>query len=198
MRQIKLFKDDEKAFGGTLMTTARGRMGCRPLNTGHSMHLVLRSTKAVGEWSFKKPKNERMIKIIIEKFSRKYGVNIFSLANVGNHLHFQIKLKNRFTYAPFIRAVTGSIAMAVTDSSRWNPLKSRPTKMRGAKKYSRKIAHVKDRFWDYRPFTRVVQGYRAFLRLKDYIQLNRLEGFGVRKEQGRFLLKMLSHQTSFG
>jgi putative transposase len=181
------------------MTTVRGRIGCRPLDTRHTMHLVLRSTKAVGNWSFKKSQNEQKIKIIIEKFSRKYGVNILSLANVGNHLHFQIKLSSRFTYAPFIRAVTGSIAMAVSNSSRWSPLKNRPNKNRrteGSPVNSK--ASVKDRFWDYRPFTRIVQGYRAFLKLKDYIELNRLEGFGVRKEQGRFLLKMLSYQVDFG
>jgi putative transposase len=198
MRQKELFKKNEKAFGGTLMTTVTGRIGCRPLHTRRTMHLVLRSTKAVGDWSFKKPKNEQRIKIIIEKFSKKYGIKILSLANVGNHLHFQIKLSNRFTYASFIRAVTGSIAMAVTNSSRWNPLKSRPTKIKGTKKSPHKIAQVKDRFWDYRPFTRIVKGFTAFLRLKDYIELNRLEGFGVRKEQGRFLIKMLSHQTDFG
>src|SRR4051812_1508681 len=101
------------------------------------MHLVLRSTKAKGEWSFKRAANEKKIQAILQRFSARYGVRVLSLANVGNHLHFQIRLTNRHTYRPFIRAITSAIAMAVTGASRWKPLKKEP----------------KDRFWDYRPFT---------------------------------------------
>jgi REP element-mobilizing transposase RayT len=176
MRQIKLFKDDEKAFGGSLMTTVKGRLGGRPLATRKTMHLILRSSQAHGDFSFKKPCHERKIKLIITKFSQKYGVKIYSLANVGNHLHFQIKLSNRHAYYAFIRAITSAIAMAVTGASRWNPIK-KSTKFKGS-------------FWDRRPITRVVIGKKAFLNLRDYILLNQLEGFGIDKNRGRFLIKM--------
>jgi hypothetical protein len=63
-----------------------------------------------------------------------------------------VKLANRHTYAPFIRAITGSIALAVTGRTRW-------TRVNGGEKTKR--------FWDYRPFTRIVQSLRAFLNLKD-------------------------------
>jgi REP element-mobilizing transposase RayT len=174
MKQKEFFKKGEKAFGGELMKSAKGRLGCRPISTKSTMHLILRSSKAKGDWSFKKIQNENKIKVVIQKFSRKYGVKILSLANVGNHLHFQIKLSNRRVYPSFIRAIAGSIAMAVTGSAKGKPFKK----------------CAKDRFWDYRPFTRIVAGLRDFLGLRDYIQLNQLEGFGVRKQEGRFLLKM--------
>jgi REP element-mobilizing transposase RayT len=108
------------------------------------------------------------IKRIISKFSQKYGIKILSMANVGNHLHFQIKLSNRNTFKPFIRAVTSAIAMAVTGVSKWNKLKE------------------KLKFWDRRPFTRVVKGFKAYLNLRDYIEINKLEGFGFQKPQARF------------
>ncbi len=137
------------------------------------MHLVLRSSKAKGDWSFRRPANKLKIRQIVTKFSEKYGIKILSLANVGNHLHFHIKLSNRYTYKCFIRAITAAIAMAVSGTSRWNPLKKEP----------------KDRFWDYRPFTRVIIGFRAFLNLRDYIEINELEGFGFQRPQAKFFLK---------
>ncbi len=139
------------------MKTRKGRLGSRPLDTRNTMHLVLRSSRAKGDWSFSKAENHRKIKSITAKFSQKYAVKILSLANVGNHLHFHIKLGNRHTYKPFIRAVTSAIAMAVTGTSRWK-------KQEG-------------KFWDYRPFTRVVMGFKALLKIKDYIRINQLEGF---------------------
>src|SRR5262245_52140218 len=98
--QMKLLKDEPKAYGGELLKTREGRSRGRPLDTKNTMHLVLRSTKAKGEWSFKRSQNEKSIRAIVAKFSRKYGVKVLSLANVGNHLHFQIRLSNRFGYKP--------------------------------------------------------------------------------------------------
>lgn len=121
------------------------------------MHMVLRSSKAKGPWSFLRTENRHKITLIVDKFSKKYGVKIISLANVGNHLHFHLKLTNRHTYRAFIRAITSAIAMAITKKSRWNK--------------------VKEKFWDYRPFTRVVMGFKALLKLRDYIRINQLEGF---------------------
>jgi hypothetical protein len=135
------------------------------------MHLVLRSSRARGAWSFRQPGHAASIRGIVDRFSRKYGIRVLSMANVGNHLHFQLKLSNRHTYRPFIRGLTSAMAMAVTGWSRWNP------PPQGA------------RFWDYRPFTRVVPGRRGFLTLRDYIQLNRPEGAGYRRTQARWMVR---------
>ena len=170
MRQKKLFGTESKSYGGVLLKTRKGRAGPRPLDTKHTMHLVLRSSKAIGPWSFKAKRHAVRIREISERFAAKHGVKILSMANVGNHLHFHIKLENRFTYRPFIRAVTAAIAMAVTGASRWKPLKR----------------EAKDRFWDYRPYTRVIQGFRAFLNVRDYVKVNQLEGCGYTKEEARF------------
>jgi hypothetical protein len=166
MKQLKLLRSENKAYGGELLKTRKGRTGPRPLDTKNTMHLVLRSSKAKGDWSFRKHANK--IDQIVARFSTKYGIRIISAANVGNHMHLQMKLANRFTYKPFIRAITGSIAMAVTGTSRWKK--------------------ALGKFWDYRPFTRVVQSFRGFLKLRDYIRINQLEGFGYTKDQARFMM----------
>ncbi len=171
-QQLELLKRQPSAFGGSLMKTRKGRKGHRPLATKATMHLVLRSTKAIGDWSFRMPKNAARVSEITSKFALKYGIKILSLANVGNHLHFHLKLSKRQTYKPFIRAVTAAIAMAVTGASRWKKLK----------------VSAKDRFWDYRPYTRIIEGLRAFLTLKDYVEINHWEGQGYSRERARLFI----------
>ena len=145
------------------------------------MHLVLRSSKAKGEWSFLRKKNYLAIESILVRFSARHGVRILHAANVGNHLHLHIRLDSRRSYRPFIRAVTAAIMMAVTGRSRW----SKRVQSKGAT--SQPVSAQK--FWDYRPFTRIVVGFRAVLGLRDYIAINRLEGSGVSRETARVLVR---------
>jgi hypothetical protein len=153
------------------------------------MHLVLRSTKAKGEWSFRRPRNEAHVNRIVEKFSVIYGVRVISMANVGNHLHLQIKLANRFTYKPFIRAITSAIAMAITGRSRWtkSTAESSVTK-RPSNGTNNSSQSKREKFWDYRPFTRVVESFKAWLNLKDYIRINSFEGAGYKRDDARYML----------
>lgn len=169
-----MLKKEKSQYGGELLKTRQGRSRGRPLNTKNTIHLVLRSSQAIGEQSFKKPSHSREIQRIVDKFSRKYGVKVLSLANVGTHLHFHLKLFNRQGYFKFIRAVTGAIAMAVSGRNRWTAQgKNKPNKTK---------------FWDYRPFTRVIFGFKDFIGLKDYLEINQLEGLGVSRIQARMIL----------
>ncbi len=169
MKQGALFKNSKKEYGGDLYKTRRGRQGPRPLATRSTMHLVLKSSRAKSDHSFRKPKHAQAIKRIVSKFSARYGVRLISLANVGNHLHFHIKLGNLRTYTPFIRAITAAIAMSITGRSRWQKSDGK--------------------FWDCRPFTRVIVGFRSWLGLQDYIRVNKMEGSGVRREHAEFIVR---------
>lgn len=111
---------------------------------------------------------------MLQKFGSKYGVQIVSFANGGNHLHLQIKLANRYAYFKFIRAVTAAIAMKVGGVNRW-------TKTRN---------EDRGKFWDRRPFSRVVESLKEFLNLKDYIRINELEGYGYCRKGARFEVAM--------
>lgn len=46
------------------------------------------------------------------------------------------------------------------------------------------------RFWDRRPFSRVVESFKEYLNLKDYIRINELEGFGYCRKGARFEVAM--------
>ena len=160
------------------MNSRKGRQSGRPLDTRNTMHLVLKSSKATQEWSLRKPKNQKIIREIISKFSLKYGIRILSLANVGNHLHFHLKLGHRYAYVKWIRAVTSAIAMKITGMNRWNGGKNKPH----------------ERFWDHRPFTRVIFGLRGWLTIKDYILINQLEGSGIPRGKAAKLVEFIKRR----
>lgn len=164
--QIKLFPQKwTLQYGGILRNRAKNR-GARPLSRKDSLHLVLRSSKAKGLWSFQNQKLVRKIANLIQEFSAKKGVQILSLANVGNHLHLHVRITNRTLYKAWIRGLTSAIAMMVAGRKGLEELKQK-----------------KEKFWDYRPFTRVITNFKAFLNLKDYVEINKFEGLGMPRVQ---------------
>ena len=161
--QLALIKKTAStAYGGKPRTTRASRVR-RKLSTKNTVHLILKSTNATGDWSFFKKKNRTIIKTILTKFAKKHGIGLHSLAIVGNHFHVHIKLGNRFTYAPFIRAISGAIVLAITEG-----------KIKG--------------FWDQRPFTRIVYGRRGFKGLQRYVAINQLQSQGIPKDMARIIV----------
>ena len=175
-KQIPLLKPSNLSYGGTLLKTRKGRQHGRPIDTKSSMHLVLRSSQAKGPLSFRTKKNQQSISRITQKFSKKFGIQVLSLANVGNHLHFHIKISKRRAYMAFIRAITSAIRMAVAGNPRWTP------------------STLNKKFWDYRPFSRVVRSRQAYLNLEDYIAINKFEGLGLPRTQARLLIGHINHR----
>lgn len=155
------------AYGGSYQTTRAGRARGRPLVHNHSMHFVLRSSHAHGEQSFRHARNHDRVVKILRTFAQKNGVTLLSFAVHLNHLHLHLRLpRDEEAYKRFIRAISAAIAMAVARTSRWNP--------------------AKIRFWDRRPFSRPVLGEQAYLRVQDYIEINKLEALGYTRAEARF------------
>ena len=169
MKQQKLFKEKfQNQYGGELRKKAKNR-GYRPLSSKDSIHVVLRSSQAKGEWSFRHKNNFNRVGEFLTKISNKYGIKLISVANVGNHLHLHVRIPNRTLYKSWIRGLTAGIAIIVTRMNKFKKLEKR--------------------FWDYRPFTRVVQSFKAMLNLKDYIEINKLEGGGIARIHAVTLVK---------
>ncbi len=128
----------------------------------------MRSTKAKGPWSFTQKKNRAAIEAILGRFAKKHDVQLRRSAVVSNHLHLEIKMGGkrgyRANYNAFVRAISAAIAMAVTGVSRWRNFE------------------LAKKFWDRRPFTRIVKGLREHVTLAKYIKLNQLEGFGYSRK----------------
>lgn len=167
MKQQNFFPSQKLFHGGKLRRQRKFRQA-RPISDRDSMHLILKSSYANGPWSFRAANNKQKVISLIEKFGAKHAVKLLSIANAGNHIHLHIKLTTRHTYRAFIRGLTAALAMAITGASRWNKLKIK--------------------FWDYRPYTRILKGWKAMLTLRDYIHVNQLESAGATRDEAKVLV----------
>ncbi len=147
----------KNGFGGE---NARGkRKERRPIATKRAMHLVLKSSEAVGRNSFLAPAHSLFVKNQVSDQSARWGVRVFEFSNNGNHLHLLIQARDRVGFRGFVRTLSALIARHVTGAC----------KGKAAGK----------RFWDSLPFTRIVEWGRAFWRAKNYVVQNQLEAAGV-------------------
>ena len=159
------------AHGGRIHRTRYGRAQARYISTFQSMNVTLRSSQAKGQWSFRAPKNFQAINELTKKFAERFKVEIIRLSNNHNHLHYHLRFPAKKAYVKFIRALTAAIVIAVTGCTRWT--KAMPKK-----------------FWDLRPYTRVVENFSQYAVYESYLDLNDLEAEGFPRAFARWLLKM--------
>ncbi len=178
MRSLQLsFKEFEKEkvkdFGGSLIKgNPRER---RPVSAKRPMHLVMRSSLARGEHSFLCGKRNGQIQSLVQKIAKTKGIKIYRFANSGNHLHLIILPRSREAFHAFIRAISGLIARLVLGVERGNS--------KGMK------------FWDTRPFTRLLEWGRDFKVACGYVLQNQLEALGFIPYQSRNYKKNTKSQA---
>lgn len=164
-KQISFFKESSKIHGGaTCSGNPRER---RPLSTKLPIHLVMRSSRAVGVRSFLAKKLSPELDAIVKKHAKLNGVKIYRFANAGNHLHFIVKITKPELFKKFLRVISGLIARLVLGAEKGS------AKLRGGK------------FWDARPFTRVASWGKSFDVLCSYLALNNWEALGFLKHSKR-------------
>ncbi|HEY8278737.1 MAG TPA: transposase [Bdellovibrionota bacterium] len=154
---LEAYRRDKGCFGGDLL---RGNpKGRRPFSHHSALHLVVRSTLAKGPRSMLLPRHRKQILAIVRKQARTFEVKVYRYANSGNHLHFLVRPpRTRAQFVGFTKAITGLIARTVTQARR------------GKK--------VGLRFWDKRPFSRIIRWGRAFQCCARYVTRNTLEAMG--------------------
>ncbi|MBS1971734.1 MAG: transposase [Bdellovibrionales bacterium] len=140
----------------------------RPLSEKKWIHLTLKSSKAKGPWSFLTPKNQQIIREILKSKSKKWGVQIAEIVNVGNHLHIKLKFKYREGFQNFLRSVTALIARKITNARR---------------------GHAAGKFWQGLAFTRVIQTKLEELQLRGYFKANRLQATKGQNAREEYLQK---------
>ena len=165
----KCFKP-KLCFGGQLLGSNTNPKGARSISTKHAMHVVLRSNIAKSPLSLKK--KTKAIHKILDKHAKASHIKIYEKAIVGNHIHLLIYIiPNSYNLAKecltkFLRSISGLIARKVCGAERGQ-----------AKKL---------KFWAYRPFTRVVIGFKkGFEIVRKYVFQNQLEADGVIDYQPR-------------
>jgi hypothetical protein len=164
------------AHGGDI---GRGkRKIARPFDPRRPMHLVLRSSRATGEWSFLRPRHRDRVDRLIARIAAKYGIRVHLFANVGNHLHLLVSMDlqkvnrtgalprigqthwalDRTRFSSFLRELAGAIAFAVTGAGKTRPV---------------------GRFWDGLAFSRVLHWGRDLESARRYAMKNLFEAAGL-------------------
>jgi len=138
----------------------------RPLSERKWIHLTLKSTKAKGAWSFLTPKNRQIVNQILKEKSKKWGVQIAEVVNVGNHLHIKLRFSYREGFQNFLRSVTSLIARKITNTRRGHPI---------------------GQFWQGLAFTRVIKTRIEELQLKGYFKANKIQATKGEKARAQFL-----------
>ena len=131
----------------------------RPVVTKRAMHLTMRSTKAVGNWSLLHPRHRGFVSSLVATLSKKYDVKIYQFSNNGNHLHLLVKAKTRKGFQSFLRLLSGRLALRITGAKKGKSLASR--------------------FWDLPAFTRIVEWGKDFKTVTAYVIQNINEALGL-------------------
>ena len=166
------------AHGGDLRKGKRKT--ARPLIVKCPVHLVLRSSIALANWSLLASRNVKRVDTCVRESSKRFNVKIHRFVNVGNHLHLLVKAQRKKDFQDFLRYLSGQIAMIVTRARKGCSV----LKLAGTTKQRREFfagISIPEgvRFWDQLAFTRVVSLDKDFDRVLNYLELNFLESLGV-------------------
>ena len=159
------------AHGSDIHRTRYGRAQKRFISDWQSMNVTLRSSQARGDWSFRTPKNFQAVNSLTRKFAERFKVQVLRLSNNHNHLHYHLRFPSKKAYVKFIRALTAALAIAITGVTRWTKALAK-------------------KFWDRRPYTRVIETLHQYATYENYLDLNDLEAEGFPRPVARWMLKM--------
>jgi REP element-mobilizing transposase RayT len=183
-KQLSLFKAELKHFGGSLLHGHRRKS--RPLNRKDAIHLVIRSSwaGAIPQTSLTHRSNKGAIHKILNQYAKKYSVRIYQIAIVSNHIHLVLRIPNVGAYRNFIRVITGAIAEHVMRRQSFKIFKQWVLKT--GDPLSKSESQGKgQQFWQFRPFTRILNWGRDYRACVRYLEQNRLEAMGFISYQPR-------------
>ncbi len=145
------------SHGGQLRNSRAGR-GARTLSSKAPIHLVLKANKHCLRSGFRTYKRYFLIQNLLDKYSRKFFIKIEQVSIQNDHLHLLIRASKRAQLQNFFRVFSGQVAQRLNQEG---------------------LLSVTDTpLWKYRPFTRVIKGWKAYKIVRNYVQLNEQEALG--------------------
>lgn len=138
--QMSFFKRNKKEFGGTYLKKGQRKVA-RVLDSRRPTHLVLKSKKSISLF-----KNKHILREILRKQAKTFGVKVYSNSIQKDHWHLVVKITNRYLYRGFIRSLTGIIARQLGKG-----------------------------LWRLCPYSRIVEWGKDYLNVIDYLLLNECE-----------------------
>lgn len=165
-KQISFEKTNWKhrhSHGGVLRNKRLGRTA-RPLSTKAAIHVVFKAEKKNLRRGLRSPLGFQICLKVIKQYSQRFHIKIESQAICGDHIHLVIRLKKRSLVQHFFRVVAGQIAQRFERDG----FLEMGTDTQNAKQWNLRV-------WKYRPFTRVIQGWKALQTTIAYVRLNEKE-----------------------
>jgi REP element-mobilizing transposase RayT len=152
--------------GGSLRQSSRGRKA-RPLSSKDPHHIVFKVNKIAVKGGLRSAKNFSLLLNLMKKYGKKFFIKIEQVSIQNDHVHLLIRAPRRACFQSFFRVLAGQFSQCLTDTFR--------------------EPYDGPRIWKYRPFSRVVKGYKAYQTVRNYLQLNEKEAQGrpYRKERLR-------------
>lgn len=147
--------------GGLLRNKRRGRKA-RPLSTKAPLHLVFKTERKHLQKGLRSPLGFFIIQKVIKKYAARFFVKVEQLSINHDHIHLLVRFTKRTQGLHFLRVVAGQIAQEF-QKARFLKVTDTPSTLK---------------LWKYRPFTRVIQGFKSYQIVRDYIQLNEKEASG--------------------
>jgi REP element-mobilizing transposase RayT len=179
-KQLELLEAPPRHFGGRLLLGKRKTL--RPLATRESIHLVLRSLFATGELSFRHPRHRSAIERILISTAKKFGVQIYRKSINSNHIHLVLRTPSRRLYSAFVRVATGLIASQVMRGLSFKEFRrtllASASSAKASDKQKPEPQGKGQKFFQFRPFTRVLHWGRDFRTCCQYVVQNTLEAMG--------------------
>ncbi len=179
---LSTWQKDRFAFGGSLLKKSHAK-GKRPFSKKLAVHLVLRSSRATGTYSLLR--HERRVSDVLLQEASARGLKLHGAANAGNHLHLLVQAPSRERLSAFLRAISGRIAMLSSRARKGHPL-------------SKDSSVSSTRFWDQRPFSRLVSIGRDFVNVLRYICLNSTEVAGFSRSSSRAMFREIRERMLRG
>jgi len=150
------------AHGGNVRK--RKRKIARPWNSALPVHMVLRSSRARGQWSLLENEVFGRVAQLARVLAARFGVVLYRYANSGNHIHILARAPSRPSLQSFLRVFAGQTAQLVTHAAKGRPI---------------------GKFWDRIAYSRIVSWGREFRCVGAYVKMNEHEALGLRPPRGR-------------
>lgn len=152
MQQTLIPKNDlryVKALTHGGMSLKKRRKIKRPLIPGAVHHVVFKSAKARGPYSFLR--HRQVVAQLLRQRARRHFIEIIQWVNMGNHLHLKVRFRDCRQFQNFLRTFAALLARKLTRAHR-------------GKKFGK--------FWDGLAYTRILTSKFEELGLKGYFSAN--------------------------
>jgi REP element-mobilizing transposase RayT len=178
------------SHGGSLRQKRAGRKA-RPLSTREPIHLVFKANRERIKGGLRNAKRFALIHRILRKYAKRFWIKVEQVSIQHDHIHFVIRAPRRAKFWDFFRVFAGQVAQQFEKEGLLS-VANRDIKGRRSESATGTPGRVHKasksllRLWKYRPFTRVVVGWKAYQIVRDYVQLNEKEVTGqIRYQKDR-------------